>query len=120
MGLLFIPLPGMAALVLLLEVEDREPRVVLEGVERLVAEQFLDVVHAGAAAQKFRCATAAEGVRSHVDGRVGAPGHLVNQAQERVIRMPVAEFVQEEGLFWTRHSESAPTWKNRQSENAPP
>lgn len=37
-----LPLPGMAALVLLLEILDGEPGVVLEGVERLVAEQFLD------------------------------------------------------------------------------
>jgi hypothetical protein len=86
MGLLFISLPRMAALVLLLEVADRKFGVVLEGFEGVVAEQFLDVVHAGAPTQEFGGATAAEGVRGHVDGRVGAPRHPVNQAQERVIR----------------------------------
>ena len=51
---LSIPLPGMTPLVLLLQVVDREFGVVLERVQRLVAEQFLDVVHAGAPAQQFR------------------------------------------------------------------
>ncbi len=76
----------MAALALLLEVADCEFGVVFESFERVVVEKFLDVVHAGAAAQKFGGATAAEGVRGHVDGCVRAPRHPVNQAQERVIR----------------------------------
>lgn len=44
----------MAPVVLRLQVVDGELGVVLEGVERLVAEEFLHVVHAGAAAEQFR------------------------------------------------------------------
>ena len=39
----------MTPLVLLLQVEDRELDVGLEGLQRLVAEQFLDLVHVGPA-----------------------------------------------------------------------
>ncbi len=57
----------MAPLVLLLEVEDGELGVVLEGIERLVSEQFLDVVHIGPAAQQLGGTGAAERVGRDVD-----------------------------------------------------
>ena len=50
-----VPLPGVAALVLLLEVLDRELGIVLERIQGLVAEQLLDVVHVGAAADQLCC-----------------------------------------------------------------
>ena len=59
---------------LLLEVRDREHDVGLVGVERLVAEQFLDVVHVGPAAQQFRGARAAERVGRDVHLDPGPPG----------------------------------------------
>lgn len=43
-----IPLPRMTLSVGFLEVGNRQLCVVLDGVEGLVAEEFLDVVHAGA------------------------------------------------------------------------
>ena len=46
-----IPLPRMTLPVSLFEVGDGELCVVLDGVEGLVAEEFLDVVHAGTDAE---------------------------------------------------------------------
>ena len=52
-----LPLPRVAPVVLFLEVEDREFGVMLEGVQRLVPQQLLDVVHVGTAAERFSSAT---------------------------------------------------------------
>ena len=59
--MLFIPLPGMAFPVGLLQVADGEPGVVAQGFQGFVAQQVLDVVDVGAAADEFGGAAAAEG-----------------------------------------------------------
>jgi len=50
-----------------LKVGDGELRVVLQRVEVLVAEEFLDVSEVRAATDQLRRVTAAEGVRRHRD-----------------------------------------------------
>ena len=58
-----VPLPGVAFLVGLLQIIDGELGVMPEGVQGLVAEQLLDVVHVGPAPDQLRGAASAEGVR---------------------------------------------------------
>ena len=58
-----VPLPGVAFLVGLLQIIDGEPGIMSEGVQGLVAEQLLDVVHVGPAPDQLRGAASAEGVR---------------------------------------------------------
>ena len=66
-----IPLPRMIPRVGLLQIDDGEQGVVLQGVQGLVAEKLLDVVHVGAAADQLRCTAAAEGVRGDVRVKPG-------------------------------------------------
>lgn len=51
----------------LFEIGNRQFGIVLESVERFVAEQFLDMVHAGAASQQFGRTAAAKGMRGDPD-----------------------------------------------------
>ena len=60
-----------------LDVGDGELGVVLEGVERFVTEQFLDVVHARAAPEHFRGAAPPECARRDSDGQQGTHLSLV-------------------------------------------
>ena len=72
------------------QVGDGEFGVVLEGVEGLVADQYLDVIHVGPGTQQFRRTRAPEGVRGDVDGDAGGLGVTMDQPEEHVIREPFA------------------------------
>jgi len=74
----------------LLEVEDREFGVMLEGIHRLVPQQFLDVVHVGPTSQQLGCATAPECVGRDIDGKPGAPGIGMQQPQEGIVGIAVS------------------------------
>ena len=54
------------------QVGDGQLGVVLEGVEGLVTEQLLDVVHVGAGAEQFSGTRSAKRVRRDVGGEAGA------------------------------------------------
>ena len=89
----------MAFAVRLAQVGNGEFGVVLEGVEGLVSEQFLDVVHVRAGAQKLRRTRSAERVRRDVDGDADGIGVVVHEPPEDVIRKALALGVEEDGLL---------------------
>ena len=69
-----IPLPRMTLPVRVAQVGDGQLGVVLEGVEGLVTEQLLDVVHVGAGAEQFSGTRSAKRVRRDVGGEAGGTG----------------------------------------------
>ena len=78
--------PGMTPAVGFPQVGNGQLGVVLEGVEGLVSEQFLDVVHVRAGSEKLRRTRPAEGVRRDVDGDADGIGVVVHEPPEDVIR----------------------------------
>jgi hypothetical protein len=73
---------GVTLRVRFFEVRNRELRVVLQGVEVLVAEAFLDVPQVRAAADQIGRATAAEGMRRDRDRQreaVAVPAHAFEE-----------------------------------------
>ena len=73
-----------------LQIRDGEAGVMLEGVEGFVAEDLLDVVHVGAAAQELGGAAAAKGVRGDRNLHPRLRGVPMQESPEGVIGQPVA------------------------------
>ena len=67
MAALLVPLPGVAAVMGALQIGDGQEGIVLEGVERLVPEQFLDVVHVCPGPEQLGGAAPAQGMGGDVD-----------------------------------------------------
>ena len=82
--------PGMTPGMGLLQVGDGQPGVVLEGVEGLVAEDLLDVVHVGPAPEQLGGATAAERVGGHRDLKAGLRGIPVQEPAHGVVGQAAA------------------------------
>ncbi len=80
----------MAFRVRFFEIRNRDLRVVLQGVEVLLAEYFFHVPEVRAAADRLRRATAAEGMRRDRDRQRGAVGVQTHAFQERVLGQALA------------------------------
>ena len=94
-----IPLPRMTLAVGLAQVRDGEAGVVLEGVELLVTEQLLDVVHVRPAPDQLRSAAPAEGMGSDVDVDPGTRRRGVDKAPEDKVAEASAVAGDEESLL---------------------
>jgi len=80
----------------LLKVDNGQFGIVLEGVETLVPEQVLDVVHVRPTPQEFRGATPPEGVRGDVcHPQSGSMGTIRNYLTEGVVVQPHPLLVEE-------------------------
>lgn len=89
----------MALGVRLFQVGDGEFRVVADGVEGLVAEQFLDVVEVGPGPDQLGGAGPAEGVRGDVDIKPG-PVRVAGQAPgDDVVFQPPPVVIEEQRPF---------------------
>jgi hypothetical protein len=86
------------------QVGDCEPGIMLEGIKRFVAEEFLNVVHVGAAPEHFSGAASPEGMRGHVDGRSHMSCGRPHDEPEPVVGKPRALRVEEHGLLvWSSY-----------------
>ena len=81
------------------EVGDGQFRVMFEGVERLVAEEFLDMIHAGPAAKHLSSAASPERVRRDRDGQPGLARMPLDHPAELMVREALPVCVQEQRLL---------------------
>ena len=95
-------LQPLTSQMLLLEVEDRKFGVMLEGVQRFVPQQFLDVVHVRPAPQQFCRTTAAERVGRDVNRNPRSPGIDMQLPQEGVIGVKLPASIHKYGLLTRR------------------
>lgn len=84
------PFPGMATRVRLLQVDDRQPGVVLERFQVFMAEEVFDVPEIGAAADQFRRARPPKRVSRDHHWQPGILDQLHELSTEDVVRQPVS------------------------------
>ena len=105
---LFVAFAGVTLLVGLFQVNHGEAGIVPHRLQGLMPHQILDVIDVGPAAQKFRGATAAEGVRRDKNGRAQVLDMIPDDALQSVIGRFPSEAVEEDGRFVSIRKEIGP------------
>ena len=83
----------------LLEIEDRESGIVLEGLQVLMAEEVLDVPQVRAPANELCGTGASKRIRGELSGQVKVPGKFHQLAANRVIAQPRSLAVEPQRRF---------------------